>query len=212
MLHLSRLDQLIINFDQGLRTLFGQPLVTVRTNPADTQEDSELTATEKQLVARLMRVNHAGEVSAQALYQGQSLLARTETVHHRLQQSAREENDHLYWCTQRLDELGGHRSLLNPFWYIGSFTIGTLAAIPGDQWSLGFMAETERQVVKHLDQHLHRLPAQDQKSRAILEQMKQDEAYHATAALKVGGVNLPKPINWLMIKVSKLMTTTAFLI
>ena len=204
------LDLMIINFDQGLRTLFGQPLVTARPNPAETMADIELSEQEKQLSARLMRVNHAGEVSAQALYQGQALLSRRHAAGDVLHQSAREENDHLWWCQQRLEELGGRSSFLNPGWYAGGFAIGVLAGILGDKWSLGFMAETERQVVKHLDEHLQRLPANDQKSRVILEQLKEDEAHHASVAMRAGGVKFPKSIGWVMRQMAKVMTKTAF--
>ncbi len=207
---LTPLDHLIINFDHGLRTLFGQPLGTTRANPAKTVPENELTDSETELSARLMRVNHAGEVSAQALYQGQALTARSQTVRSSMKQSALEENDHLVWCENRIHELNGHVSFLNPLWYAGSFSIGAIAGAAGDKWSLGFVAETERQVIKHLEEHLQRLPNDDLKSRTILEQMKIDEAHHATVALKAGGVQLPKPIAWLMGGTSKVMTKTAF--
>jgi len=210
MLKLSRIDRLIVNFDQGLRTIFGQPLTSARPNPAQHVESDELTASEKQLTARLMRVNHAGEVAAQALYQGQALTARSETIYASLQQSAREENDHLVWCKMRVKACGGHVSFLDPLWYAGSFTIGALAGIVGDKWSLGFVIETERQVIVHLDQHLQRLPERDAESRAILLQMQEDEAHHATVALKAGGVMLPVPIKWAMKGTAKVMTNVAF--
>ncbi len=210
MQQLTALDHLIINFDHGLRTLFGQPLSTIRSHPAQKLEETELSETDKELSARLMRVNHAGEVSAQALYQGQALTARSKAVRETMKQSAFEENDHLVWCQNRISELNGHVSFLNPLWYTGSYTIGAVAGAAGDKWSLGFVAETERQVVKHLEGHLQRLPAQDIKSRAILEQMKEDEAHHATVAIKAGGVPLPKPVRWLMGGVAKVMTQTAF--
>ncbi len=210
MKKLNRTDQLIVNFDQGLRTLFGKPLATQRANPAKPKENTHLTTIEQQLSMRLMRVNHAGEVSAQALYQGQALTARTNIVKENMYRSAMEENDHLVWCHERVQELNGHVSLLNPIWYAGSFAIGTLAGVAGDKWSLGFVAETEKQVVQHIDEHLQRLPAQDDKTRAILEQMKEDESHHATVAIDTGGVDLPKPISWIMSKISKIMTKTAF--
>ena len=210
MPQLTPLDQLIINFDQGLRTLFGPPLGTGRVNPAQTAPDAQLTEAEKRLSARLMRVNHAGEVSAQALYQGQALTAHTAAVRDNMKQSALEENDHLVWCQSRISELDGHTSWLNPLWYAGSLTLGTMVGAVGDQWSLGFVAETERQVIKHLEGHLQHLPAQDLKSQAILEQMKEDEAHHASVAVKTGGVPLPKPVCWLMARTAKVMTTTAF--
>lgn len=209
MQQLTSLDLFIINCDRGLRTLFGK-LPATQTNPAQTVADTELTQSEKLLSARLMRVNHAGEVSAQALYQGQALTARTTEVRDNMKQSSLEENDHLVWCQERIHELNGRLSFLNPLWYTGSFAIGACAGIAGDKWSLGFVAETERQVVKHLEGHLQRLPSRDLKSRAILEQMKEDEAHHASVAIKVGGVSLPKPVCWLMGGVSKVMTKTAF--
>ncbi len=210
MQQLTPLDNLIINFDRGLRTVFGQPLNSGRVNPARSASETELTESEKRLSARLMRVNHAGEVSAQALYQGQALTARTEVVRESMKQSALEENDHLVWCKNRISELDGHVSFLNPLWYSGSFVIGATAGVVGDKWSLGFVAETEQQVVKHLESHQQRLPAGDLKSSAILEQMKEDEARHASVAVKTGGVPLPKPVCWLMERVAKVMTKTAF--
>lgn len=210
MQHFTPLDHFITHFDQGLRTLWGHPLTTGRHPPGEEIEEKELTSAEKQLSMRLMRVNHAGEISAQGLYQGQALMARTETVRNRLHQSAREESDHLLWCQKRAKELGGRTSLLSPFWYVGSVAIGIVAAIPGDRWSLGFMAETEQQVIKHLDHHLQRLPPNDIKSKAILEKLKEDEAYHAYVATKLGGISLPKPVSWFMGQLAKVMTTTAF--
>jgi ubiquinone biosynthesis monooxygenase Coq7 len=157
-----------------------------------------------------MRVNHAGEISAQALYQGQALTARLPTVRGKMEQAAVEENDHLAWTAERIRELGTHTSVLAPFWYAGSFAIGALAGIAGDKWSLGFVAETEHQVIRHLDAHLARLPEQDAKSRAILELMRTDEARHATTALAAGGATLPEPVRRLMALSSKVMTTTAY--
>jgi len=210
MRKLTPFDQLIINFDHSLRTLFGQPLSTARPHPAQAVEETELTETEKELSARLMRINHAGEVSAQALYQGQALFAHTQTVRENMKQSAFEENDHLVWCQNRIEVLDGHTSYLNPLWYTGSYMIGAIAGAAGDKWSLGFVAETERQVVNHLDEHLQRLPPADLKSKAILEQMKEDEGHHATVAIKTGAIPLPKSVCWLMGQVSKVMTKTAY--
>jgi ubiquinone biosynthesis monooxygenase Coq7 len=206
----SPLDHLIVNFDQALRTLAGRPLVTGRTNPADDREEAELSEAEKAESARLMRVNHAGEVAAQALYQGQALTARLENVRDRMEHAAEEENDHLDWCEKRVNELGGHVSYLNPLWYAGSFAIGAAAGILGDKWSLGFVAETEKQVIKHLDGHLQILSASDQKSRAIIEQMKIDEAHHGAEAKRAGGVELPQPAKQVMKFVSKIMTGSAY--
>jgi len=206
----SPLDHLILNFDQGLRTLLGTPVGTTRDNPATTLADNDLNAAERKLAARLMRINHTGEVCAQALYQGQGLTARESRVQAQMQQAAQEENDHLLWCSQRVHELGDHLSLLNPLWYAGSFAIGAVAGVAGDKWSLGFVAETEKQVIRHLDEHLQTLPAQDEKSRAILQQMREDEAHHATIALEAGGANLPLPMRLLMKGMSKVMTKTTF--
>lgn len=206
----SSLDQLAMNIDQALRTVFGRPQVTERDNPAKDCANIELDEDERQHVAGLMRINHVGEVCAQALYQGQALTAKLDHVRASMQRAAQEENDHLAWCEQRLDELHSHKSILNPFWYGASFAMGAAAGLAGDKWSLGFVAETEQQVVRHLDEHLAQLPEQDEKSRAILEQMKIDEGRHATVALEAGGAELPAPIKQAMRLTSKLMTTTAY--
>ena len=204
------IDKLIQQFDAGLRTVFGNPPLTERPNPAAAVKEAELTATDKQLAGRLMRINHAGEVSAQGLYQGQALTARLPQVREKMERAALEENDHLAWCEQRCKELGTHTSLLGPFWYVGSLTIGALAGIAGDKWSLGFVAETEHQVVRHLDSHMAQINPQDQKSHAILQQMKEDEAHHATVALHAGGAELPTPVKKLMGLTSKVMTRAAY--
>lgn len=206
----SLLDNLLINLDHGLRTVFGRPPVTGRVNPADGQADTALSDEDKLASARLMRVNHAGEIAAQALYEGQALTARLPEVREKMDRAALEENDHLNWCAQRVEELGQHTSVLNPLWYSGSFAIGALAGLAGDKWSLGFVAETEHQVVQHLEDHLQRLPAQDKKSRMILQQMKEDEAHHATTAIEAGGAALPEPVKRLMALTSKVMTRTAY--
>jgi ubiquinone biosynthesis monooxygenase Coq7 len=206
----SPLDRLVMNFDQALRTLAGKPLVTGRRNPAHDCEDATLGEAQKTESMRLMRVNHAGEVAAQALYQGQALTARLENVRNRMERAAEEENDHLDWCEQRVTELGGHVSYLNPLWYLGSFTIGAAAGVVGDKWSLGFVAETEKQVIRHLDGHLQRIAEQDRKSRAIIEQMKIDEAHHGAEAKRAGGADLPQPVQRAMAFVSALMTGTAY--
>jgi ubiquinone biosynthesis monooxygenase Coq7 len=206
----SPLDHLVMNLDQAVRTLAGNPLVSGRRNPADEREEVELGDAEKTESARLMRVNHAGEVAAQALYQGQALTARLEAVRERMEQAAQEENDHLDWCEERVRQLGEHLSYLNPLWYFGSFAIGAMAGAAGDKWSLGFVAETEKQVFLHLEDHLARLPAKDGKSRAILEQMKTDEARHGAAAKAAGGVELPGPVKQLMRLTSQVMTRTAY--
>jgi ubiquinone biosynthesis monooxygenase Coq7 len=157
-----------------------------------------------------MRVNHCGEVAAQALYQGQALTARLETVRERMEQAALEENDHLEWCERRVKALGGHLSYLNPLWYLGSFAIGAVAGAVGDKWSLGFVAETEKQVIAHLEDHLDRVSQNDKKSRAVLEQMKIDEAHHGAVARAAGGAELPGPIKQLMGLASRVMTRTAY--
>lgn len=207
----SHLDHLITNFDQALRTVFGRPLVTGRPNPSDLVTDAdELAEAEHSESARLMRINHTGEVCAQALYQGQSLTARLEHVRESMEQAAQEENDHLAWCEQRIHELGSHTSYLNPVFYAGSFALGALAGTLGDKWSLGFVAETERQVVKHLEGHLQTMSQHDQKSRAILEQMQIDEQHHGTKAQEAGGADLPTPVKQLMQAMSKVMTGTTY--
>jgi ubiquinone biosynthesis monooxygenase Coq7 len=208
--HYTIFDQFVHGLDQALHTIFGPVPEASRPNPATALAEAELAADERELAGRLMRINHAGEISAQALYQGQALTAELPTVREKMEQAAIEENDHLAWTEERIRELGTHTSLLAPFWYAGSFTIGTLAGIAGDKWSLGFVAETEHQVIRHLDSHLARLPEHDTKSRAILEQMRVDEARHATTALAAGGATLPQPVRRLMAFISKVMTTTAY--
>lgn len=203
-------DALLIGLDQAVRTLFGRPATTGRPNPAADAPPADLPPEEQRLAARLMRVNHSGEVCAQALYQGQALTARLTAVRDRMERATVEENDHLAWCEARLRELDSHPSALNPLFYAGAFAIGALAGAAGDRWSLGFVAETERQVVEHLNDHLERLPASDQPSRAILEQMKQDEARHAANAMAAGAARLPFPIRALMKGVSKVMTGTTY--
>lgn len=208
--HYSPLDRLLMNVDIGLRTLLGNPIPTDRPNPADGLPEAELSDAERREAMRLMRVNHTGEVCAQALYQGQALTARSDEVRELMQQSAAEENDHLIWCRQRVEELGGRVSVLNPLFYLGSLAIGAAAGLAGDKWSLGFLAETERQVEDHLDGHLQRLPETDQKTRAIVEQMKVDERKHATTALHAGGAELPFPIRQAMRLASKVMTKSTY--
>lgn len=208
--HYTPVDALLISLDQAVGTLFGRPAVASRPNPADSAPAAELPADERRLAARLMRVNHSGEVCAQALYQGQALTARLEAVRDRMERAAVEENDHLAWCGARLQALDSHPSVLNPLFYAGSFAIGALAGKAGDRWSLGFVVETEHQVVEHLNSHLDRLPADDRQDRAILEQMKEDEARHATQALAAGGARLPLPIRLLMKGVAKVMTGTSY--
>jgi len=202
------LDFLINPLDSALRTLFA-PAQSERPVPGDTLPEAELSDDEKKLAAALMRVNHCGEICAQALYQGQGLTARNSEVKRDLAQAAREETEHLAWTEQRIRELGGRKSVLNPLWYGGSFLIGAVAGALGDRWNLGFLAETERQVEQHLKGHLGCLPAQDLRSRAIVDQMKRDEMRHAVTAVAHGGSDLPLAVRAVMKLTAKVMTTTA---
>jgi ubiquinone biosynthesis monooxygenase Coq7 len=206
----TALDRLLINFDHAVRTVFGKPRTTGRPNPAQDFPEADLTDREREHVARLMRINHTGEVCAQALYQGQALTAKHPETRASMARSAEEENDHLQWCERRIDELGERKSLLNPFWYAGSFAIGAAAGIAGDRWSLGFVMETEEQVESHLDGHLEEIPPDDAKTRAILEQMKADEVHHALLARDAGGAPLPLPIKLAMKLTSRLMTRSVY--
>jgi len=203
------LDRLITAFDNGLRTLLA-PAHSARAVPGAALAEPEMTAPERQVAAALMRVNHTGEICAQALYQGQALTARNATARAALEQAAAEETDHLAWTAQRIEELGGRASLLNPLWYAGSFALGAAAGFLGDKWNLGFLAETERQVEGHLEGHLDRLPAQDEKSRAIVNEMKVDEARHARTAVDHGAAELPEPVKLAMKLGSRVMTRTAY--
>jgi len=202
-------EKVIIGFDSALRTLL-TPAQTVRVVPGSDCPETDLTSSEKRESSALMRINHTGEVCAQALYQGQALTARDSIVQNNLTQAACEETEHLAWTERRIKELGGRKSLLNPLWYGGSFFIGTAAGMLGDKWNLGFLAETERQVEAHLARHLQQLPQQDEKSRAILNQMKIDESQHATTAMHNGGVELPATVKLLMKLGSKVMTQTTY--
>jgi len=214
MRNYSWADKLLMEIDQALRTVHGR-LHARRPTPsttAHTDGDSanSLPATARRLSRRLLRVDHAGEVAAQGLYQGQALTARDAQVREQMRHSAEEENDHLAWCHARILELGGRRSVFGPCWYLGSYALGAVAGLAGDRWSLGFVSETERQVVRHLDDHLQRLPAGDRRSHAILTQMKLDEAEHARSAALAGGQALPGAIQRAMTLVSKVMTRTAY--
>jgi ubiquinone biosynthesis monooxygenase Coq7 len=203
------LDRLIIEFDKSLRTLLAEPY-SARPYPAHDQIDNALESDEKRHAAALMRVNHCGEVCAQALYNGQALTARNSDTVNALQQASMEETEHLAWCETRIKELGGRKSLLTPLFYTGSFALGAVAGALGDKWNLGFLAETERQVGKHLAEHLTQLPEQDAKSRAVLEKMQLDEAKHAESAMRHGGTELPKPVKYVMQAISKTMTKTTY--
>lgn len=203
-------DRVIAQLDAGVQTLFGRPAGTGRENPAEGLPEPELNKKERRQAARLMRVNHCGEICAQALYQGQAITARNPTLRQAMERAATEENDHLTWCEERLVQLGSHASYLNPLFYAGSLGVGILAGAAGDRWSLGFLAQTEEQVVRHLDKHLHRLPQRDEPSRAIVEQMKLDEGRHATAATKAGAAQIPGSVCQLMRLSSRIMTETTY--
>ena len=205
----SPLDRLLIGFERALLTV-AAPAIAGRPNPGDAKPRPALTETERRHAAGLMRINHTGEVCAQALYDGQAALARTGDTRAYLQHAAAEETDHLAWCGERLRELDSRPSLLNPLWYAGSFALGAAAAAVGDRVSLGFVIETERQVEAHLADHLARLPAADARSRAILATMQADEVRHADNALARGGIALPAPIPRLMRAASALMKTVAY--
>ena len=203
-------DNLMLNLDQAMRTLFGRPLVTERPNPSNSIEEADLDEKTTEHTARLMRINHTGEVCAQALYQGQALTAKNPATRENMQRSAEEENDHLDWCEQRVNELGGRLSVLNPLWYAGSFAMGAIAGAVGDKWSLGFVSETEKQVENHLEEHLQQISVDDKRSRVILEKMKADEIEHGAKARACGGVELPSPIRAGMKLTSKLMTGSVY--
>ena len=206
----SPLDTLLSAADRALRAVFAAPHTSRPLPAADPAADAAASGADRQLAARLMRVNHAGEVAAQALYHGQALVARDAATRDWLLDAAREEADHLAWCEQRLAELGSRPSVLQPLWYAGSFAIGAAAAAVSDRVSLGFVSETERQVESHLTDHLERLPPQDARSRAILEAMRADEIVHGARARDAGGVELPAPVRALMRHASRVMTRTAY--
>lgn len=203
------LDNLIAGFDQALRVVSGQA-VAQRPNPAAELADASLTAAEKRHVAGLMRINHVGEVCAQALYNAQARFAKNPAIRDKFEQAGREEEDHLAWTAERLRELGAHTSVLNPLWYAGSYTLGAVAATLGDARSLGFVVETERQVEAHLESHLQQLPIDDAKSRAIVEQMRDDEIAHGAAAQAMGAAKTPPPVQKIMQAMAKLMTGSAY--
>jgi len=208
--NLTPLDRAIIGLDRMLGAAFGRPSHSGNENPGRAVQDLRLTAVERAHSSGLMRVNHVGEVAAQALYQAHALWARDPETHRAMEQAAREEEEHLAWCAERLDALGSRPSLLQPLWYAGSFAIGSLASLAGDRWGLGFVAETERQVVQHLESHLEQLPKADAASRAIVRRMRDDESRHATQATQSGAAELPAPVRGLMSLVASVMTTTAY--
>jgi 3-demethoxyubiquinol 3-hydroxylase len=203
------LDNCVVEFDRALRTLFG---VSAPTADAPGQElaESDMTDQERRHAAALMRVNHSGEVCAQALYSGQASTARNGDVQSVLRQAAAEEAEHLAWTVARVEQLGGRLSVLNPLFYAGAFAIGAFSGALGDRWNLGFLAETERQVEAHLDGHLESLPMADQKSRAVVERMKEDEARHAATASEHGGRELPDPLKKIMKLAARAMTTATY--
>jgi len=203
------LDRLILEFDRALRAVAGVVQAS-RPSPAQQVPETAVDDGQRGHAAALMRVNHVGEVCAQALYQGQALTARQPAAREALEQAAREEQDHLAWSAARIRELGGRPSLLNPLWYAGSFAIGALAGALGDRWNLAFLAETERQVEEHLTGHLESLPPDDQRTRAVVEAMRADEARHRASAVALGAAELPEPVRRAMRLSSKVMTTIAY--
>ena len=203
------LDTLVLGVDRALKTLSGGYAAT-RPSPAEEEADVVMQSDDREHAAGLMRVNHAGEICAQALYEGQALTARSETAREALQQAAAEERDHLSWCRSRLDELDARPSLLDPLFYGASFAMGALTGLAGDKISLGFVEATEDQVVQHLEQHLDDLPPDDLKSRAVLDQMRVDESKHGAEALKMGGQAFPAPVKQVMTLISRLMTQSTY--
>lgn len=202
-------DQFIVEFDRALRTVLA-PARSFRPVPGSALPEAELDVSQKQLVVGLMRVNHCGEICAQALYQGQALTSRDAAIREALRGAADEETEHLAWTEQRISELGGRKSFLNPLWYLGSLTLGLAAGALGDKWNLGFLAETERQVEAHLDGHLQALPEGDGRSRAIVDQMRLDEIQHAETAVRYGAAELPVPAKAIMKTMAKVMTGIAY--
>lgn len=204
------IDQFITTFDTALRTVLAEAKATRPHPDANIKDDPITDEKQKQEIVSLMRINHVGEICAQALYSGQAFTSRNAQVVDALKQAAAEETDHLAWCESRIHELGGRKSLLNPLWYAGSFTIGAVAGAIGDKWNLGFLAETEHQVSTHLSSHLEKLPTEDVKTRAIIQQMHTDETAHAQEAMNLGAAELPASVKAAMKVSSKIMTTTAY--
>ena len=207
---LTPLDRLLASANNALRTIAAPAGRPARGNPATDIAETDLSDKQKTHAAGLMRVNHAGEVAAQALYQGHAMVARDPNIEQQMQRAANEEFDHLAWCEQRLTELNSRPSLLSPIWYSGAFAIGAASGILGDKWSLGFIAETEKQVCAHLDSHLEKLPDNDDKSRAIVKQMRDEEEEHGENAIEAGAAELPAPLQRLMQLTAKVMTNTAY--
>jgi 3-demethoxyubiquinol 3-hydroxylase len=207
---LTALDNFCLGLDQALKSVFGKAATTGRDNPASKEQEPLLTSIQRKHSAALMRINHTGEVCAQALYHAQGLISRNKNIKEKMQQAATEEGDHLAWCKSRITELASHSSYLNPLWYAGSFVIGLTAGLIGDKWNLGFLAETENQVVKHLDGHLKILPSEDTKSHRIISQMRLDEAAHRDDAFEAGAEELPDFIKRLMQFSSKVMVKVTY--
>jgi ubiquinone biosynthesis monooxygenase Coq7 len=208
--HLTPLDRLLAGANNALRTVATPAGHSARQNPATDVPDADLSDAQRRHAAGLMRVNHAGEVAAQGLYQGHAAIARDPQIESQMQRAANEEFDHLAWCEQRLAELDAGPSRLSPLWYAGAFAIGAASGVLGDRWSLGFIAETEKQVCAHLDSHLEQLPDEDAKSRTIVRQMRDEEEEHGENAKDAGAAELPNPIQRLMRLTAKVMTTTAY--
>ena len=207
---LTPVDRLLASANNALRTVSAPAGRPARENPAAEVTEGSLDDRQRAHAAGLMRINHAGEIAAQGLYQGHAAVARDKSIERQMQQAASEEFDHLAWCEQRLTELGAAPSRLSPFWYAGAFAIGAASGVLGDRWSLGFIAETERQVCEHLESHFERLPKGDARSRAILERMHEEEAEHGENAVEAGAAELPPPVKRLMKLTAKLMTRTAY--
>lgn len=208
--HYSFFDRLCLGLDQTLRALTHHPHTSGKPYPAEEFDDAELTEAQRKQAAALMRINHAGEICAQALYHGQGVISRSSTIQAKMREAAIEEGDHLVWCKQRLDELNSRTSYLSPIWYAGSFCIGMMAGLAGDGWSLGFVAETERQVIHHLQGHLKLLPTADARSYQILQQMEEDEANHQQEAITAGALELPMLVKKTMTLTAKMMVKTAY--
>lgn len=208
--HYTFFDRICLGIDQAMRALADNPKTSGVPHPAKGVDENPLNESERKHAAALMRINHAGEICAQALYHGQGVISRSKELQEKMQQAAVEEGDHLAWCKKRLDELGSHTSYLNPLWYAGSFCIGMAAGMIGDKWSLGFVAETERQVITHLEGHLKLLPQQDQRSYKILARMEKDEARHRDEAIIAGAHELPSIIKKMMAMTSKVMVKASY--
>lgn len=208
--NLDFLDRALVQFDQALRSCVPGSSHAQRRSPAATMQDTELSESDRQHAAGLMRINHTGEVCAQALYRGQAATAKLDNVRESMEQAAAEEVDHLAWCEERLQQLDSRPSALNPLWYALSYGVGAAAGLAGDKWSLGFVAETEDQVCEHLEEHLDQLPGDDSKSKAILETMIADEKHHGESAREAGGAELPTPIKQAMTAMSKVMKKTTY--